>query len=83
MLGILRMTLDECYQAYIDMSKEIFKPRRNKYSWLKLKDRFAMAERFDSKAFEKIIRKIIKDRTGEEQYPLLQDGKDRPSPCQV
>lgn len=77
------MTLDECYRAYIDMSKEIFKPKRGKFNILKFKDRFSMAERFDSKVFEGIIQEIIKDCTGNEQYPLLQDDTDGPSPCKV
>lgn len=76
------MSLDECQAAYMEMSKEIFKPKKNQLRMFKIIYRFLMAERFDSQKFEMIIRKIIKKHTGDENSPFQIDSETS-SRCKV
>lgn len=75
MLGRLRMSLEECEAAYIKLSEKIFQPKRWRYSAMKLLDTVSMKERYDSKVLERTIRKVIKDRTGNE-HEMLKSQKE-------
>ena len=82
MLGLLQMTLDECQEAYINLSKRIFKPKRWLWDPRRFTDAVNVNERFDSKVLEHTIREIIKKRTDDEQRPLKVRGEGA-SPCKV
>ena len=82
MLGLLRMSLDECQEAYVNLSGKIFRPKRSQWDPRRLKDAFNVNERFDSKVLEENMREIIKKRTGNAQYPLKIRG-EKASPCKV
>ncbi|GKT45405.1 uncharacterized protein ColSpa_05586 [Colletotrichum spaethianum] len=79
MLGCLRMTIEECEEAYIRLAKTIFKPKRWKYNcFSRGLDFFSASERYDSSKLEDVVKAIIKTRTGSERAPLLnlsEDGK--------
>ncbi|KAL2760120.1 hypothetical protein ACRALDRAFT_1073881 [Sodiomyces alcalophilus JCM 7366] len=82
MLGRLRMTLDECHDAYIQLAKSIFKPKRYRYDiFSRTVDFLSAKERFDSSKFEQVVRKILRERTGSEHTPLR--DSDQTSPCKV
>lgn len=59
MLGKLRMTLEECEDAYLDLSRDIFKPLRNKVNPKKYTDMWHAKASFDTKALEQAIQKTI------------------------
>lgn len=80
MLGRLRMTLDECEDAYTRMSERIFKPKRSSHNYFgRGKDLFGADGRFDSEELEDAIKEIILNRQ------LLEGSllKDPESPCNV
>lgn len=71
MLGCLRMTVNECEEAYIRLAKTIFKPKRWKYNaFSRGVDFFSASERYDSSKLESVVKEIIKARTGSEKTPL-------------
>ncbi len=76
MLGRLRMTLQECEDAYLDLSKEIFTPR-SQGSWNPLwstKTFLDVRGRFDSKVLEEAIKKYIQKMNFPDDI-LLKDDK--------
>jgi hypothetical protein len=76
MLGRLRMTVDECIDAYVSMSDKIFQNKR----------RYTLKERFDSKVLELVIQDVIKGRGLEEDALLKdekEDEKDKDKKCRV
>lgn len=73
MLGRLRMTLDECEEAYKRLAKEIFQPKRSRLNPLRMIEFYQASERFDSHAMEKLVKGIISSRTGSENTPLKQN----------
>ncbi|KAJ0327316.1 hypothetical protein COL5a_006108 [Colletotrichum fioriniae] len=71
MLGCLRMTVNECEEAYIRLAKTIFKPKRWKYNaFSRGVDFFSASERYDSSKLGSVVKEIIKARTGSEKTPL-------------
>lgn len=65
MLGTLRMTLDECHDAYVQLAKTIFKPKRCRFNILgRGLDVLSASERFDSQKFEEVVKAIISKRRG-------------------
>lgn len=81
MLGCLRMTLDECHDAYIELSTTIFQPKRSKSNiFARVIDLISANERYNSAKLEEIIQAIIAARTGNAHAPL-RGPKD--SPCKV
>lgn len=79
MLGRLRMTLAECEDVYLQLSKEIFTPRRNKHDLFgRSKDFLQVNGKFDSKVLQDAIRECIGKKQPDDV--LL---KDPDSPCKV
>lgn len=70
MLGRLRMTLSECEKAYLELSTQIFKPKRKRWSPKRGKDFLQADGKFDSKSLEDAIRGIKKDSTTGESDDL-------------
>ncbi|OBR02356.1 Ankyrin repeat protein [Colletotrichum higginsianum IMI 349063] len=82
MLGCLRMTIEECENAYIRLAETIFKPKRWKYDcFSRGLDFFSASERYDSSKLEDVAKAIIKTRTGSEEAPLLDLNED--AECRV
>ena len=78
MLGRLRMTLDECQDAYLRLSERIFNPRRHNLNYAGQAKDFLFANgRFDSQELEAAIKEILVDRCKVPVDELLQeiDGK--------
>lgn len=82
MIGCLKMTLDECEEAYMTMAKEIFQPKRSRMNPLRAVDYIQANERFDSKSMERIIKDIIAQRTGDPNHRLMDQTEKQPS-CKV
>jgi len=80
MLGRLRMSLDECEDAYTKMSERIFKPKRSSHNYFgRSSDFLGATGRFDSAELEDAIKEIIVHHQVKEGAPL----KDPESPCKV
>ncbi|KAH0443799.1 ankyrin repeat protein [Colletotrichum camelliae] len=74
MLGCLRMSVDECYEVYMKLSKTIFKPKRWKCNvFSRSIDLISANERYDSAKMEELVKQIIKERTGS-RNTMLQDS---------
>jgi len=74
MLGRLRLTLDQCQDAYIRLAERIFNPKRNKMNiGGKVKDFLLADGRFDSVALEEVVKEIIVESGGLRVDELLQD----------
>jgi hypothetical protein len=79
MLGRLRMKLDDCEDAYLQLSEKIFNPKRPRSNFLgHAKDLLQADSRFDAKVLESAIKECIS--TVEDEDILL---KDPGSSCKV
>jgi predicted acylesterase/phospholipase RssA len=75
MLGRLRMTVDECIDAYVSLSDRIFQKQRHRVT---IKGR--VQGRFDSDELERAIKEIVA-RQGLAEDALLKDSRD--TKCKV
>jgi hypothetical protein len=76
------MTLDECEEAYLKLSRRIFQPKRGKLSkGLKVVDFLQANGKFDSKVLEDAIKECI----GSPERKLSEDSllKEQSPPCKV
>jgi len=73
MLGRLRMTLDECEEAYLNLSERIFTPKRSTFNPLRSKDFLLADGKFDYKELEKAIKDIVVRNHGLEESTLFKD----------
>ncbi|KAF1954474.1 phospholipase, patatin family protein [Byssothecium circinans] len=84
MLGRLRMTLDECEDAYLKLSKRIFQPKRRFGKALKVADYLQANGRFDAHKLEEVMKENIRltkiDDAVLEEDALLRDDDPR---CKV
>ncbi|OJD29637.1 ankyrin repeat protein [Diplodia corticola] len=63
MLGRLHMTLDQCEQAYRELSKKIFTPKRSSWNLPgRANDRYQVNGKFDSDILERAIKSVIKEQ---------------------
>ncbi|KAF2395740.1 phospholipase, patatin family protein [Trichodelitschia bisporula] len=77
MLGRLRMSLAECKKAYLNLSKAIFTPVRNKANVPgKVLDFLNANGKFDSQPLEHCIREILKEQNKPENELLKEDDPD-------
>lgn len=73
------MSLEDCENGYLEMSKSVFTPRRHKINIPgRTKDFLQANGRFNSSTLESAIRKFTRDFASEDA--LL---KDERSPCKV
>jgi hypothetical protein len=73
------MSLDECENAYLHLSKQIFTPRRHKSNfWGQGKDFILADGKFDGEVLATAIKQVISEVADEDI--LL---KDPSSPCKV
>jgi hypothetical protein len=54
MLGRLRMDIDDCINAYVDLSDRIFKKRRHRVTI-----KGAVQGRFDTEELERVVKDIV------------------------
>jgi hypothetical protein len=73
MLGRLRMTLNECEDAYLNLSEQIFELKRSKFNPLRSKDFLLADGKFDYKVLEEAIKDIIVRNPGFDESALLKD----------
>ncbi|KFY07041.1 hypothetical protein V492_07500, partial [Pseudogymnoascus sp. VKM F-4246] len=85
MLGRLRMTTDECIDAYTQLSKTIFTPKHSRRSPARPVNFVNGDEKFDSKAFEGEIKTQIKNSkvANEDDQILLRDANSTCGVCVV
>ncbi|RYP34899.1 hypothetical protein DL768_011033 [Monosporascus sp. mg162] len=74
MLGRLRMTVDECIEAYTSLSDEVFEKKSHRVN---IKGK--LQGRFDTAELERAIKQILRDR-GLSEETLL---RDTDGPCKV
>jgi hypothetical protein len=74
MLGRLQMSVDECIDAYLSLSDDIFHKKRHRVT---VKGK--VQGRFDSEELERAVKAIIKERGYDEEVLL----KDDPAACKV
>lgn len=65
MLGRLQMSIDECIQAYNDLSSKIFHNNRGSLAVASGKSRYS------SRVFETVIKEFIRDRTGDSDSLMM------------
>ena len=58
-LGRLRMDIDQCIDAYVNMFDQVFKKKR-----LPVTIRGRIQDRFDTQALEKAIKKVVVNQCG-------------------
>jgi hypothetical protein len=74
MLGRLRMSLDDCIEAYLKLSQTIFQPRRSAVNYAGKAQDFLQANgTFDHGALEKAIKEVIRSRVANAEDTLLKD----------
>lgn len=77
MLGRLRMSLDECETAYLDLSRKIFTPAHHQANIPgRLYDFLQANGKFDSKPLEECIKTILRDHNLPETELLKEDDQD-------
>lgn len=82
MLGRLRMTIPECIEAYTELSKAIFTPRRSSSIPIGAVEYLNGNGKFDSETLEKQIKaQIKKSKVAKQDDQILL--KDPGSPCKV
>jgi len=67
------MSLDECENAYLNLSERIFSPKRSKFNLFRGKDFLLADGKFDYKVFEKGIKYIVSQNQGFDESTLLKD----------
>jgi hypothetical protein len=81
MLGRLRMDIDECIDAYVDLFDRVFKKKRHPVTF-----RGKIQDRFDTKEQEDAIKEIVFQRCGQQkgsENALLRDGDSQNVRCKV
>jgi hypothetical protein len=70
MLGRLRMSIDECIDAYLSLSDRIFQKKRHRVT-----TKGNIQGRFDSDELARAVKEVIK-RQGLQEGALLKDASD-------
>lgn len=78
MLGRLRMSIDDCINAYIKLSGDVFQQKH----YLPVTISGRVQPRFDSAALETAIRNIVAEHEQSKNGDLLL-FEDNPKPCHV
>ena len=81
MLGRLKMDIDECITVYLEISRDVFQPKKKRYNIFgRASDAIKVRGRFDSEALKSGIQKIVV-RAGEDRNAKLRI-EDEPK-CRV
>lgn len=77
MLGRLRMSLDDCQDAYLNLSERIFQPVRSSANVAgRLVDFVQANGKFDASRLEECVKQILKDQGKKESELLKEDDTD-------
>ncbi|KAK0712684.1 P-loop containing nucleoside triphosphate hydrolase protein [Lasiosphaeria miniovina] len=76
MLGRLRMTVDECINAYTTLSDRVFEKKHHRFN---IKGN--LQGRFDAAELERAVKRILVERGLDEETLLLEDSPE--APCKV
>jgi hypothetical protein len=81
MLGRLRMSVDECEEAYLRLSRNIFKSRRTGPNIFGRASDFLQANgKFSTEELEATIKEIVRSKSNTEDTLLREDSVP---PCRV
>ena len=75
MLGRLKMSIEECIKAYLQLSDRVFKKKRHRVT---VKGK--IQGRFDSDELERAVKEVVA-KQGIQEDALLKDAAD--APCKV
>lgn len=76
MLGRLEMTVESAIEAYMEMSKSIFTPKRSGLSRFKVaKDLMNLNGRFNTPVLEESIKRIVAEYLGDMDAPMLSSSE--------
>ena len=75
MLGRLRMSVDDCIEAYLSLSDRIFQKKRHRVTM-----KGNIQGRFDSEELARVVKEVIKGQ-GLEEDALLKEGPE--AECKV
>jgi adenosylcobinamide amidohydrolase len=75
MLGRLKMSIEECIKAYLQLSDRVFKKKRHRVT---VKGK--IQGRFDSDELERAVKEVVA-KQGLKEDALLKDAAD--APCKV
>jgi patatin-like phospholipase/acyl hydrolase len=71
MLGRLKMDIEACIEAYLQMSKDVFQPRKRKFDLLgRVNDALKVRGRFSSEALKWGIQRIVAQAGENEEAKL-------------
>jgi hypothetical protein len=70
MLGRLKMSVDECIDAYLSLSDRVFQKKRHRVT-----TKGSIQGRFDSEELERAMKEIV-TRQGLQEDTLLKDASD-------
>lgn len=76
MLGRMKMSVEECIEAYIKLADKVFRPTHT----MPLSFKGRVREKFDSKALEQAVKQYLTDHSLSEDCRLHDVG---PAPCKV
>jgi patatin-like phospholipase/acyl hydrolase len=81
MLGRLKMDIEACIEAYLQISKGVFQPRKNKFDLIgRANDALKVRGRFDSEALKREIQRIVAQAGEKEEAKLRVEAKPK---CRV
>lgn len=76
MIGLLHMPIEDCKNAYKDLSVKVFQRRRSPANVVgRFADKFGGKGKFSAKKFEEVVASMVKDRKGDAEYKM-QDEKN-------
>jgi hypothetical protein len=77
MLGRLRMTIDQCEEAFVDMSEKIFTPRRSQGNFVGQGLDFVNARgKFSTETLEACVKDVVRSRELSEDELFYKQGND-------
>ncbi|KAK4163149.1 hypothetical protein QBC43DRAFT_335622 [Cladorrhinum sp. PSN259] len=77
-LGRLEIDIQSAINAYLALSRTIFKPRRKAFNLIsRLSNAIRAYARFDTARLEQCIKAIVKERLGDKNAPLLQEKEKK------
>lgn len=71
MLGRLRMSVDECIHEYEKFMNQVFTN-----TWREAAENLVNVTKYNTSKLENVLRGVIKERTKNEDEPLLDEGNE-------
>ena len=81
MLGVFRMSVDECISKYMELSFDVFQPKRDKANILgRVQDKWSALGKYDSEGLVHHFKAVAAELRGDADALLLQNDA---SQCRV